>query len=145
MTPPLEEQSLGTLVAGATRDLSQLIHKEIELAKTELREEAMRAGKGIGLLGAAGAMALPATLLLLTACALGISYLGVSLAIGFLCMGGILGVMAVGLAGLGVKKMVKVRPPERTIKTVRQDIEWARHPSVAPAPDKMPERAMNIG
>lgn len=145
MTPPLEEQTLGALVAGASRDLSQLIHKEIELAKTELREEAMRAGKGIGLLGAAAAMALPAALLLLTACALGISYLGISLALGFVVMGGLLGVLALGLAGLGAKKMVKVRPPERTIKTVREDIEWARHPTVAPAPEKMPERAINVG
>jgi len=69
----------------------------------------------------------------------------VSLAIGFLCMGGFLGLMALGLAGLGAKKMVKVRPPERTIQTVRQDLEWARHPTVAPAPETMPERAINVG
>ena len=145
MSSPLQEQSLGELVANATRDLSQLIHKEIQLAKTELREEAVRAGKGVSLLVVAGAMALPATLMLITACALGISYLGVSTAWGFFIMGGFILLVAGALAGLGAKKMVKVRPPERTIQTVREDIEWARHPTVSPDVRKAPNTAQRIG
>src|SRR4051812_134167 len=49
-----EEQSLGELVSVATRDLSLLIHKEIELAKSEIAAEVKRAGIGAGLLGGAG-------------------------------------------------------------------------------------------
>ena len=41
---PVDEQSLGELVATATRDLSALIHQEIELAKAELAEQAKKAG-----------------------------------------------------------------------------------------------------
>ena len=145
MSSPLQEQSLGELVANATRDLSQLIHKEIQLAKTELREEAVRAGKGVSLLVVAGAMALPATLMLITACALGISYLGVGTAWGFFIMGGFILLVAGALAALGAKKMVKVRPPERTIQTVREDIEWARHPTVSPDVRKAPDTAQRIG
>ena len=37
---PVDEQSLGELVATATRDMSLLIHKEVELAKTELAQQA---------------------------------------------------------------------------------------------------------
>jgi hypothetical protein len=35
-------------------DFSTLIHQEVELAKAELRQSAIRAGKGAGLLGGAG-------------------------------------------------------------------------------------------
>jgi len=45
--------SVGDLVGAVTRDLSQLMRQEFELAKAELRESAGRAGKGAGLLGGA--------------------------------------------------------------------------------------------
>lgn len=137
MTTPSEERTLGELVATASRDLSTLIHKEVELAKAELRAEAMRAGKSAGLLGASAALGLPAMLLLTTAAALAIATAGLDYWVGFVCIGGFLALMALGLAGLGVKKMTAVRPPERTIRTVRDDLEWARHPTVAPQPEAM--------
>lgn len=140
MSIPADERTLGELVATATKDLSQLVHKEIQLAKTELKEEAVRAGKGFGLLGMAAAMALPAALMLLTACALGIDDIGLATVWGFVVMGGFCLLLAGGLAALGAKKMVKVRPPERTIQTVRGDIEWARHPTVTRNPDLMGNR-----
>lgn len=40
----VEEQSLGELVATATRDVSLLIHQEVELAKAELTDQATKAG-----------------------------------------------------------------------------------------------------
>jgi hypothetical protein len=61
---PVDEQSIGELVATATRDLSQLIHKEMELAKTELAAEAKRAGLGAGFLGGAGFIGLFALIFL---------------------------------------------------------------------------------
>lgn len=47
------EASVGDLVGAVTRDLSQLMRQEFELAKAELRESAGRAGKGAGMLGGA--------------------------------------------------------------------------------------------
>lgn len=46
--------SLGDLLGDVTRDLSTLMHQEVELAKVEARQSAMRAGKGGGLLAGAG-------------------------------------------------------------------------------------------
>src|SRR3954471_945594 len=71
--PDIDEQSLGELVATATRDLSLLVHKEMELAKTELAAEVKRAGIGAGLLGGAGFIGYFAFLLMSVAAALGIS------------------------------------------------------------------------
>lgn len=130
----IDEQSLGELVATASRDLSQLVRKEIELAKTEITGELKRAGLGVGLLGGAGAMGYFALVFLSVAAAFGISALGVSLGYGFLCVGGLYGIVAGGLGLLGLRKLVGVRPPQRTIRTVHDSVEWARHPTVAPNP-----------
>jgi hypothetical protein len=129
------EQSLGELVATATRDLSLLVHKEVELAKTEIGEEVKRAGIGAGFLGGAGFIGLFALTFLSVAGALGISD-GADLPLwaGFVCIGGGYGALAGLLGMLGLAKVVKIRPPERTIRTVRDDLEWARHPTVAPDP-----------
>jgi len=131
-----DEQSLGDLVAVATRDLSLLVHKEVELAKVEIKAELKRAGIGAGLLGGAGFIGYFALLFLAVAGALGISDGGdIPTWAGFLCMGALFGGGA-GLFGLlGLGKVVKVGPPRRTIRTVKDDLEWAKHPTTAPEPE----------
>ena len=134
--PDIDEQTLGELVATATRDLSQLVHKEIELAKTEIAAEAKRAGIGAGLFGGAGFVGLFAFLFLSVAAALGISE-GADLPFwaGFVCIGGAFAGLAGLLAVLGMGKFVKVKGPQRTIRTVKDDIAWAKHPTLAPDPE----------
>lgn len=143
---PVAEQSLGELVATATRDLSMLVRKEVELAKTEIQNEVKRAGIGAGLLGGSGFFGLFALVMLSAAGALAISE-GADLDfwVGFLCMGALYGGLA-GLLGLaGLMRMVKIRPPERTIRTVKDDIAWVKHPTVAPADSQLEElRATHV-
>ena len=49
-----DERSLGEIVSDIAGDLSTLVRQELDLAKTEMKEEATRAGRGVGLLGGAG-------------------------------------------------------------------------------------------
>ena len=134
--PDVDDQSLGELVATVTRDLSLLVHKEIELAKTEISAEVKRAGIGAGFLGGAGFVGLFAMIFLSTAAALAISE-GADLPFwaGFVCIGGAFAGLAGLLAVAGLGKVVKVGPPKRTIRTVKDDLAWAKHPTVAPNPD----------
>ena len=44
--------------------------------------------------------------------------------------------LAGAFAMLGLGKVIKVSPPKRTIRTVKDDIEWAKHPTTAPAPQE---------
>jgi hypothetical protein len=126
---PVDDQSLGELVATATRDLSQLIH-----------QEAKRAGVGAGFLGGAGAIGLYALFFLSFAGAFGIAEGGdVPIWAGFLCIGGLLGGVAGLLALLGVGKLVKVKAPTRTIRTVKDDVAWAKHPTKAPPSAELEE------
>lgn len=131
---PIEERSVGELFATLSRDLSLLVHQEVELAKTELATGAKRVGIAAGLLGGAGALGLLGGLFLSIAAAFGISALGVSLGYGFLCVGGLYALGAGMFAGLGVLRLVRVGKPERTIRTVHDSLAWARHPTVAPDP-----------
>lgn len=137
---PVDDQSLGELVATVTRDMSQLIHKEIELAKTELTAEVKRAGIGAGFLGGAGFIGLFALTFLSFAGAWAIAIGGgIPIWAGFLCIGAFYGGIAGLLAVLGLGAVVRIGPPKRTIRTVKDDITWAKHPTQQPPPAELEE------
>ena len=54
MTNGSEDRTLGQIVGDVATDLSTLVRQELDLAKTEVKQEAGRAGKGAGLLAGAG-------------------------------------------------------------------------------------------
>lgn len=117
---PVADQSLGELVATATRDMSLLIHQELELAKAELAQSAQQAGIGAGLLGGAGFLGLFGLVLASFAGGFGFAEgLDLSLWAGFLCMAGVYVVLAGALAVLGLGRMKRVSGPERTQRTVK--------------------------
>ena len=125
-----QDRSLGELVSEATRDFSSLMHKEVALAKAEIKHEVAAAGKGAGLFGGAGVSGVLAVVFLYIALAYGIAGLfDISVGWGFLEVG-LLYLAVAGLMGLLGKKTIRqVGPPERTIETVKDDIEWAKHPT----------------
>jgi hypothetical protein len=132
---PVEDQSLSELVATATRDMSLLVHQEIELAKTELAQQASRVGVGAGLLGGAGVLGLSALVLASFAGGFGFSAgLNIGLWAGFLCMAGVYVVLAGILGAIGVVRMKRIHGPERTSTTMKATIAWAKHPTSKPAP-----------
>ena len=132
---PLPDQSLGELVATATRDMSLLVHKEIDLAKAELAEQASRVASGSGLLGGAGLCALIALLLASFAGAFGFADgLNIPIWAGFLCMTGVYLVVIAILTPIGVHTLKRVGPPERTSRTVKDTLDWVKHPQRATAP-----------
>lgn len=120
---PVDEQSLGELFATLSRDMSGLIHQEMELAKSELAESAKRAGLGAGLLGGAGLFAVWGLFLLTFAAGFGIaSGAGLGIWAGFLITGGALLVVGGGLAAVGGLSMKKISGPKRTKITVRASL-----------------------
>jgi Putative Actinobacterial Holin-X, holin superfamily III len=53
-TPDVSQRSFGELMGEVTQDLSTLMRQELELARAEMRGEAVKAGKASGLLVGAG-------------------------------------------------------------------------------------------
>ena len=54
MAEPRTERSLGDLFGTLTSQLGQLVHQEVELARTELTANAVRTGRNASLIGAGG-------------------------------------------------------------------------------------------
>lgn len=130
---PVGEQSLGELVATLTRDVSLLVHQEVELAKTELAQQAKRAGISAGMFSGAGVIAVWGLFLLCFAAGFGIAAgAGIPIWAGFVCIGGLFVIVAVVLAVLGIGVVKKVGPPKRTMTSVKADLAWVKHPRRAP-------------
>ena len=69
------EQSLGALIRELTREVSLLLHQEVELAKTEMSEKAALVGRSVAAIALGGAVALLGGLALLAAVITGLGAL----------------------------------------------------------------------
>lgn len=117
-----DEPTIGKLVTDAQRDLRTLISKEIELAKSELKVSVNAGGMGIALFAAAAFVGVLAIIMLSVAIAYLIHWNGDGLDLhwAFLIVFGFYLLVAGLLAFVGVKKVKKVRPPERAIEQGRE-------------------------
>jgi hypothetical protein len=123
---PLEsEKSLGELVGEMTRDVSTLLRQEVQLAKTEAREEISRASQGAGMLAGAGVAAWLALLLLSLALAAWLDEV-MHPAVALLIVGVIWVVAAAVLAAIGRKRLKSVEPLPQTVDTLKEDVQWAK-------------------
>lgn len=116
------DPTIGRLVADASRDISTLVSKEIELAKSELKVSVKAGGIGVGLFAAAGFLAVLAVIMLSVAIAYFINWNGSGLSLhwAFLIVFGFYLLLAGLLAFVGIKKVKQVRAPERAIHQAQE-------------------------
>lgn len=116
------DPTLGKLVMDAQRDISTLISKEIELAKTELKVSVRHGGVGIGLFAGAAFLGLLAVIMLSVSIAYFIHWNGDGLGLhwAFLIVFGLYVLIAGLLALIGLKQVKRVKAPERAIKQGKQ-------------------------
>ena len=114
------DPTIGRLVTDASRDISSLVRKEIELAKSELKVSARAGGLGIGLFAAAGFVAVLAIIMLSVAIAYFIHWAGLGLHWSFLIVFGFYLLVAGLLVFLGVRSVKKVKAPEKAIEQGKQ-------------------------
>jgi hypothetical protein len=119
---PEGEPTIGKLVTDASRDISSLISKEIQLAKSELKVSIKAGGTGVGLFAAAGFLAVLAIIMLSIAIAYLIHWNGDGLALqwAFLIVFGFYLLLAGLLVFVGVRKVKQVRGPEKAIAQGRE-------------------------
>jgi uncharacterized membrane protein YqjE len=121
-----QQEGLGTIFAGILKDLQDLLRGEIQLAKTELREDVAAMGKGAGVLAAAALFGLTGFIFLM----LGVTYLlnkwvQMWIAAGIVAVALLL--VAAILAGSGRKQLSAANlKPEQTIESLKEDKEWAK-------------------
>lgn len=123
--PKRPEASLGELVSEMTSDLSTLFRKEIELAKTEARDELKQAGKAAGMFGGAALAGWLALLLLSLALAWWLDE-AMHVAWAFAIVGVLWLVAAFILQRTGRAVLGRVRGLPTTRDTLKEDVEWAK-------------------
>ena len=125
--PAGDGQSLGDLVALAAKDVSQLIRYEIDLAKTELKDDVQRIGLA-GALGVVAAFVACLVLVLLSiALAFGLVALGIWTWAAFLIVAGAYVVFAVLALGIAYLKLRRVSGLKKTRETVTAGLGMLRH------------------
>ena len=125
MAEGLDNRSIGDLLAELSRETSQLVRKEVELATTEMSAKARQAGGHVGTAAAGGALAHAGLLVFLAALVLALSDMGVApwlsaLIISLLTLG--IGYLLVnkGLAGLRRTNIA----PTRAMESLKEDARW---------------------
>ena len=121
-----DTRSLGEIVGDLSTDLTTLVKQELELARTELKAEATKAGKGAGMLGGAGV----AGLLALILASFALSYLldnWMPVELAFLITTLLWAIVGAVLAARGRTELKNTNPqlPE-TQQTLKEDAAWAR-------------------
>ena len=123
---PPGERPLGELLSDVTTQLQQLVRKEMELARAEIKQEVDKATKGLAAFAAAAVVGLLAAVALVFAAAWGLTEV-VPEGVAFLIVGVVLLVVAGILFAGGRKKVAQVSPvPERTVETVKEDVQTAK-------------------
>jgi uncharacterized membrane protein YqjE len=119
--------STAELVKELSRDVSQLVHEEIALAKAEMTQKGKKASVGAGMLSGAMVLAIAAV--------------GGSMAFFILVLDSwmpawlaaliVTAVYAAAAAVLGLRGKQRISEaappaPERTIESVKEDVQWAK-------------------
>jgi len=121
-----DQRSLGQIVSDVTQDITTLIRQEMDLAKTEIKQEMSKAGKGAGLLGGAGVAGYFVLLFLSLTAMFGLAE-AMDLWLAALIVTVVWGVVAAVLAVVGKKAIQESNPqlPE-TQQTLKEDVQWAK-------------------
>lgn len=112
--------SVGELVGLISKDFSTLIRQELDLAKAEVKQEAIKSGKAAGMFGAAGFAGYMVVLFLSIALWWALAN-GMDEGWAALVVAVIWAVVAAVLYAVGRSKLKNVNPkPERTVETLRE-------------------------
>ena len=116
------DPTIGRLVTDASRDISTLISKEIQLAKSELKLSIKFGVTGVVFFAAAGFIVVLAVIMFSVALAYFIHWNGDGLSLhwAFLIVFGAYVALAGVLVLVGVKKVKQVRAPEKAISQGKQ-------------------------
>jgi len=121
------EEGIGSLISGLIKDMQDLVRAEVQLAKTELTDDAKQ-------LGAAAAMLVAGTLVGLVGLIFLMFFVMYVLAdwlgelwLGALIVAAVLLAVAAILALIGKNRLSQANlKPEQTMETLKEDQQWAK-------------------
>jgi uncharacterized membrane protein YqjE len=129
--PPTERQTVADLVRRIINGVQDIIDRQIELAKQELKEDISQVAKASGLLIGGGVLLFLTAIFLLITIIMGLEAI-------FPRMGGWISSLVItlllGIVGailvLRGKRRVMINPVARTRETLKEDLAWAKRPLI---------------
>jgi hypothetical protein len=120
-------ESTAELVKNLSRDVSDLVRQEIALARAEMMQKGRKAGRGAGMLSGAAVLGLAAvggsmaTLILLLDLVLPTWLAALIVTAAYAAVAAVLGLR-------GKQEISEAGPPtpERTVESVKEDVQWAK-------------------
>lgn len=120
--PSASFKNAGSIVADTLGNVSTLVRKEVDLARTEINENVARAGLAIGLLVGAVVVALVSLNVLAAALVTAITEFGLDAGLSALLVGVGLAIIAFALLSKGMSDLkLSSLAPTRTVKNVQRD------------------------
>ena len=123
--PKRSDESLGDLLSEMTDELSTLFRKEIELAKTEAKEQATTIGRAFAMFGGAALAAWLALVLLSLALAWLLDDV-LNRALSFTIVAALWAITAFILQRNTRRKLSELRGLPETKQTIKEDVQWAK-------------------
>jgi membrane protein len=122
-----DDRTLGEMFAELSRDFKTLVHQELQLARVELSQKAVKMRKGLVLMVGGGLLAYGGFLAIIAGIVLGLVAAGLPYWLAALAAGVVLGGLGYLLVHSG---MASLRPaeltPHHTIGTLKEDAQWLR-------------------
>ncbi len=121
------QESVPELVKELTRDISELVRQEIELARVEMTEKGKKAGLGVGMFGGAAVLGMAvvgcsmATVIIVLDLPMPLWLASLVTTVLYAAAAALL-----ALRGRDELKETGVPIPERTKQSVKEDIQWAK-------------------
>ena len=127
-----EQPSIGTLAGDVSRNLSEIVRGEVKLAKAEVGSAVKNAGTGAGMFVGALVLVVFSLTFGLIALAEGLVTIGLWRWLSYLIVFGFLLLVAGILVLIGIRKVKKVKSPEKTIKQSKRTAQALKPGKTAP-------------
>lgn len=120
-----QERSISDVLQDIVGNIQDIVRSEVRLAKSEVREEFVKVKAAAPLLVAGAVGGLLAAFFLAWAAFAALS-LVLPMWAAALIVAGLLGLVGGLTASAGVKTLQKVNPPQHTIASVKENVQWVK-------------------
>jgi hypothetical protein len=126
--PPPADRGMADLFAEVVKEFSNLLSKEMQLARTELSEKVTLVALSVGLIVAGAVLVMAALLLLLQAGVAALVESGLSTTVATLIVAGATLIVGLGILWFGASRLqAKNLAPSRTLEQLQQDATIAKY------------------
>jgi uncharacterized membrane protein YqjE len=121
------KRSIADVLEDIVANVQQIIRSEVRLAKTEVAEEAVKAGRATSMLAGGGIAALFTVWLLLLTIFLALAIV-IPMWSSALLLFIVMAALSATLIMIGKKRFKAINPkPEKTIESVKENVEWLKN------------------